>query len=132
MSIENKIRANDRSIWMIDQFSQKKGGGIILTMMDARLKIQNPGYEYPLLTGKVLRVETNRGKNKNDGQPELLPVVPTFPIRSSVFSSPEMQPIHLASPRLPKIVIQWFQTSIHYSVLYIQQKTISLIINYPI
>lgn len=118
MNIENKIRANEivRFGCSINS-SGKKEAGITLTMMDGRLKIQNPGYEYPVLTGKVLRVGS---KNKNDGQSELLPVVPPFPIRSSVFSSPEMQHLYISPLHSSTENCNRFQTSIRYFlVLYL-------------
>lgn len=77
MNIENKIRANDRSIWVLDQFLWEKRSRNYID--DDGWTHKNPGYEYPVLTGKVLRAETNRGKNKNDGQPELLPSFHSFP-----------------------------------------------------
>lgn len=97
--------------------SGKKGVGITLTMMDGRIKIQNPGYEYPVLTGKVLRAETNRGKNKNDGQPELLPSFHSFP---SVQACSRRQRCNLyISPRLLKIVIVSNGSRLRFTIPYI-------------
>lgn len=99
--------------------SGKKGVGITLTMMDGRIKIQNPGYEYPVLTGKVLRAETNRGKNKNDGQPELLPSFHSFPSVQAC-SRRQRCNLYISTSTENRNRFQWFQTSIHYSV-YIQR-----------